>query len=454
MMAKSQDDQALWSAPYLGDAQLDATLDLPASKSMMARALILASISKRPSLIKKPLRSRDSLLMRDGLRALGLEIDEIEVEGESAWRITPQPLKGPAEIDVGNAGTVMRFLPPIAALAEGEIRFDGDERSHERPLRPVIEALQSLGVAIDHDDRFALPLTIKGTGQLSGGEVEVDASASSQFISALLLASPAMSGDLTIRHTGRSLPSLPHIEMTIAMLKDRGIDVEVDSESRTWRVKKGLGMIEIDQITIEPDLSNAAPFIAAALLVGGRVRIKDWPVSTRQAGDSLRSIFTLMGGTFTRVGSDIEFTALGRDAIEGIDIDLGEVGELTPTIAGVAAFANSKSHLRNIGHLRLHETDRLSALATELRKIGAQVVENEDSLEIAPVSNKDRVSRADEVIIESYDDHRIATLGALIGLVVKNVKVRNIATTAKTIPDFPALWQKLIQSVSSRPSGK
>jgi len=453
MMAKSQDDQALWSAPYLGDAQLDATLDLPASKSMMARALILASISKRPSLIKRPLRSRDSLLMRDGLRALGVEIDEIDVEGESAWRITPQPLKGPAEIDVGNAGTVMRFLPPIAALAEGEIRFDGDERSHERPLRPVIEALQSLGVAIAHDDRFALPLTIKGMGQLSGGEVEVDASASSQFISALLLASPAMSGDLTIRHTGRSLPSLPHIEMTIAMLKDRGIDVEVDSESRTWRVKKGSRMIEIDQTTIEPDLSNAAPFIAAALLVGGRVRLKDWPVSTRQAGDSLRSIFTLMGGTFTRVGSDIEFTALGRDAIEGIDIDLGEVGELTPTIAGVAAFANSKSHLRNIGHLRLHETDRLSALATELRKIGAQVVENEDSLEITPVSNKDHVSRDDEVIIESYDDHRIATLGALIGLVVENVKVINIATTAKTIPDFPALWQKLIQSASSRPSG-
>ena len=241
--------------------------------------------------------------------------------------------------------------------------------------------------------------------------------------------------------------------MTIAMLKDRGIDVEVDSDSRTWRVKKGSGMIEIDQITIEPDLSNAAPFIAAALLVGGRVRIKNWPVSTRQAGDSLRSIFTMMGGTFTRVGSDIEFTALGRDAIAGIDIDLGEVGELTPTIAGVAAFANSKSHLRNIGHLRLHETDRLSALATELRKIGAQVIENEDSLEITPLSNKDHVSRDDEVIIESYDDHRIATLGALIGLVVKNLKVRNIATTAKTIPDFPALWQKLIQPVSSRPSG-
>jgi len=453
MMAKSQDDQALWSSPFLGDAQLDATLDLPTSKSMMARALILASISKRPSLIKRPLRSRDSLLMRDGLRALGVEIDEIEVEGESAWRIRPQPLKGPAKIDVGNAGTVMRFLPPIAALAEGEIRFDGDERSHERPLRPVIEALQSLGVAIAHDDRFALPLTIKGAGQLSGGEVEIDASASSQFISALLLASPAMSGDLTIRHTGRSLPSLPHIEMTIAMLKDRGIDVEVDSDSRTWRVKQGSGMIEIGQITIEPDLSNAAPFIAAALLMGGRVRIKDWPVSTRQAGDSLRSIFTLMGGAFTRVGSDIEFTALGRDALEGIDIDLGDVGELTPTIAGVAAFASSKSHLRNIGHLRLHETDRLSALATELRKIGAQVIENEDSLEITPLSNRDHVSRDNEVIIESYDDHRMATLGALIGLVVKNVKVRNIATTAKTIPDFPALWQKLIQPVSSRPSG-
>lgn len=453
MMAKSQEVQALWSAPYLGDARLDATLDLPASKSMMARALILASISKSRSVIKRPLQSRDSILMRDGLRALGVQIDEIEVAGEKVWQITPRPLKGPARIDVGNAGTVMRFLPPIAALAQGEIRFDGDERSHERPLRPVIEALQSLGVEIVHDDRFSLPLTIKATGELLGGEIEIDASSSSQFISALLLASPAMNGDLTIRHIGKTLPSLPHIEMTIEMLKDRGVDVEVDSSKSMWRVKKHSGLKEIDEITIEPDLSNAAPFIAATLLVGGKICIKDWPAKTTQAGDSLRKIFTLMGGTFTRVGDDIEFTAAGRDAVQGIDIDLGAVGELTPTIAGVAAFAQSKSHLRNIGHLRLHETDRLSALAKELRKIGARVTENPDSLEIYPVSNPCDVNIEAEVIIESYDDHRIATLGALIGLVVQNVKVRNIATTIKTIPDFPALWQILIGSASTRPSG-
>lgn len=416
----------------------------------MARALILASISKSPTLIKRPLQSRDSLLMRDGLRALGTEIVEIEEGGEVAWNIKPKPLKGPAKIDVGNAGTVMRFLPPIAALATGEIRFDGDERSHERPLRPVIAALESLGVAIDHGGRFALPMTIKGQGFLAGGEIEIDASASSQFISALLLAAPAMSADLTIRHLGKTLPSLPHIEMTIAMLKERGVEVDCDARGASWKVKKSSGLNEMKEITIEPDLSNAAPFLAAALLLGGRVKICDWPRTTTQAGDSLRSIFTLMGGVFTRTGDDLEFSSLGRESLRGIDIDLGEVGELTPTIAGVAAFAKSKSHLRNIGHLRLHETDRLSALANELRKVGAEVTENSDSLEITPVLDSKVRSFDSELIIETYHDHRIATLGALIGLVIKNVQVRNIATTAKTIPDFPGLWQKLTQSTSTR----
>ena len=454
MMAKSQDDQALWSAPFLGDAQLDATIALPASKSMMARALILASIAKSATIIKRPLKSRDSLLMRDGLRALGIQIDEMKVDDEVVWRVTPNQFQGPATIDVGNAGTVMRFLPPLAALARGEVRFDGDVRSHERPLRPVIEALESLGVEIDHGGRFALPMTIKGKGSLAGGEVAIDASASSQFISALLLAAPAMSADLTIRHTGRSLPSLPHIEMTSAMLKDRGILVDVDSKGKTWKVKKSSDLKDMDQITIEPDLSNAAPFLAAALLLGGRVRIKDWPIRTTQAGDSLRSIFTQMGGTFARVGNDLEINALGREELRGIDIDLGEVGELTPTIAGVAALAKSKSHLRNIGHLRLHETDRLSALALELRKMGAEVVEHPEALEITPVLGRNSGSESEQLVIESYNDHRMATLGALFGLVIKNVKVRNIATTAKTIPDFPALWNELLQSPSIKGIGK
>jgi 3-phosphoshikimate 1-carboxyvinyltransferase len=452
MMAKSQDDQALWSAPFLGDVQINATVDLPASKSMMARALILASVAKSPTVIRRPLQSRDALLMRDGLRAMGIEIDEIEIDGEIAWRITPHPMKGPATIDVGNAGTVMRFLPPIAALADGAISFDGDPRSHERPLRPVIEALEILGVEIDHGGRYSLPMTVLGKGFLSGGEVEVDASESSQFISALLLAASAMRNGLTIRHTGKTLPSLPHIEMTIAMLKERGVLVEVDSKAKVWRVEKNSALNKMAEIRIEPDLSNAAPFIAAALLVGGRVAIKDWPITTTQAGDSLRSIFTQMGGTFTRVGADLEIRALGRTELQGIDIDLGEVGELTPIIAGVCAFAQSKSHLRNIGHLRLHETDRLSALAKEIRKMGAQVIEGQDSLEITPVAKDQALNPDDEIVIESYDDHRIATLGALFGLVRKNVKVRNIATTAKTIPDFPGLWSELVQSTEPRGS--
>ena len=366
--------------------------------------------------------------MIKALSSLGVKI-EIE---EDLWKITPAPLMGPAGIDVGNAGTVMRFLPPLAALAKGLISFDGDPRSHQRPLGPVIKALESLGVSIEHQGRYSLPLVINGAGYINGGEVEIDASASSQFLSSLLLVAPLMKQGLKIKNVGKNLPSKPHIEMTIAMLAQYGAVVDT-SIANQWSVKPTI-LSGVD-LVIEPDLSNAAVFMAAPLVCGGEVIIKDWPRKTTQPGDQLRQIFSEMGGVIDFVDQGLRVQSSGQ--IRGIDIDLGDVGELTPVIAALACFANSPSHLRGIGHLRLHETDRLSALKSELTALGAEVIEEESALRIHPKPMKSGV-------FHTYEDHRLATAGALIGLAVDGVEVENIETTKKTITDFPALWSQLL----------
>ena len=424
----SSDVGNLWPAPYRGNQAIDSAITIPGSKSVTNRALILAALSNSPSTLHKPLHSRDSALMVAGLKALGIGIQEA-TNGDLT--VTPAPLFGPAQIDVGNAGTVMRFLPPVAAMAKGLIHFDGDERSHERPLGPVIAALESLGVLIEHGSRYSLPMTINANGQLQGGSVEVDATSSSQFISALLLVAPATKEGITVIHTGTSLPSLPHIEMTIQMLREKGVQVDVGQNR--WTVKPHImqGM----NSTIEPDLSNAAPFMAAAMICGGKLSVKDWPAQTTQPGDQLRDIFTQMGATVTRSGNDLTISGTGQ--IHGIDIDLHDVGELTPSIAALCALADSPSYLRGIGHLRLHETDRLAALAQEINSLGGNVVEEPTALRITPAP-------LHAGIFHTYEDHRLATAGAIIGLRVGGIEVENIETTKKTLPDFPKAWANML----------
>lgn len=426
-------EMKLWKAPYRGARPISATIEIPGSKSVTNRALILAALAKSPSLLRKPLHSRDSALMITGLKAIGCEIKELQ---NGDLEINPKPFTGPAKVDVGNAGTVMRFLPPVAALANGAISFDGDPRSHERPLGPVIAALENLGVSIEHGGRYALPLVINATGELNGGEIDVDASTSSQFISALLLVGPATKNGITVRHIGKNLPSQPHIDMTVQMLQQFGAKVSVSKSADgypQWRVEpgelKGLDLV------IEPDLSNAAPFMSVAMICGGEVTIKNWPKQTTQPGDQLRNIFTKMGANVSFIGDDLKI--VGGAVIQGIDIDLHDVGELTPSIAAVAALAQTPSSLRNIGHLRLHETDRLSALATELNALGGDVDEEETALHISPAP-------LHSGIFHSYEDHRLATAGAMIGLVVEGIQVENIETTNKTLPDFPGQWSELL----------
>ncbi len=434
--------EALWPAPVATGA-VDATVTIPGSKSATNRALVLAALADGPGWIRRPLRSRDSQLMADGLRALGVGIEETVnnasggTGGGEAWRIIPAgQLRGPAQVDVGNAGTVMRFLPPLAALADGPVHFDGDPRSYERPQHGVIDALRALGARIDDGGRGGFPLTVHGTGALDGGPVELDASSSSQFVSALLLSGARYNNGVEIRNIGGTVPSLPHIRMTVDMLRKAGVQVDAPEdggEKDVWRVTPG-ALIGRD-LVVEPDLSNAAPFFAAALVTGGRVTVRDWPKHTYQPGDQLRDLYTRMGGSCELTDEGLEFTGTGK--IHGIDADLHDVGELTPVIAAVAALADSESHLYGIAHLRLHETDRLAALVKEINDLGGDAAETEDGLRIRP-------RPLHGGIFHTYEDHRLATAAAVIGLAVPGVQVENVATTAKTLPDFPQMWADLL----------
>jgi len=419
-----------WQAPVATEP-VRATVAVPGSKSITNRALLLAALSERGATLTGALRSRDTDLMVTALRALGVPMT---VDGDRV-RVEPHAgLTGPATVDCGLAGTVMRFVPPAAALADGEIRFDGDPRARERPMSTVLDALRALGATIDGD---ALPFTLHGKGGLPGGTVTIDASASSQFVSGLLLAGAGYDQGLTVLHDGKPVPSMPHIEMTVHMLREAGVTVD-DGEPDRWRVEPGA--VTAPDWWIEPDLSNATPFLAAAAVTGGSVTVPGWPADTTQPGDAIGDIAARMGCEVTRGPTGL--TVTGPVRLSGVDIDLRDVGELTPTVAALAALAEGSSVLRGIAHLRGHETDRLAALVAEINGLGGDARETEDGLEIRPAALHGGTWHA-------YADHRMATAGAIVGLVVPGVEVDDIATTAKTLPDFPAMWQAML---SGRPA--
>jgi 3-phosphoshikimate 1-carboxyvinyltransferase len=417
-----------WIAPTAA-GPVSSTLRLPGSKSMTARALVLSALADGPSEIVRPLRARDTTLMAAGLRALGVAID---TASDERWTVEPGPLRGPAQIDVGLAGTIMRFAPPVAALTDGTVTFDGDPQARERPLRPIVEALRALGAVIDASPTGGLPLTVRGTGLVEGGEAVIDASGSSQFVSGLLLSAPRFSKGLVLRHEGPPVPSAPHLQMTTHMLRAAGAVVD-ESVPDVWAVDSGV--LRGRSWEIEPDLSGAAPFFAAAMVTGGSVTLAGWPEDSWQPVGRLTELLTSLGALVSQSAEGL--TVHGTGVLHGIRADLSEVSELTPVVAALAALADGPSELRGVAHIRGHETDRIAAMARELTKVGAGVVEHPDGLEITPGPLR-------AATFETYADHRMAHAGAVIGLAVEGVHLSDVACTSKTLPEFPELWAGLV----------
>jgi 3-phosphoshikimate 1-carboxyvinyltransferase len=424
-LGQTEEMTEAWPAPH-APSPVDSVVVLPGSKSITARELVLAAIADGPSRLVRPLRARDTDLMAAALRALGTRIDDDGAD----WVVTPALLRGPAEVDAGLAGTVLRFLPPVAALADGPVRVDGDPRLHERPNAGLITALRALGIEVDDGGRGRAPFTVRGTGGVRGGAVTVDASESSQIVSGLLLAAARFDEGLDLALAG-GLPSMPHVEMTVTTLREHG--VEVIATDRGWRVAPG--PIRALHRTIEPDLSNAAPFLAAALVTGGRVTVPDWPAVTTQPGAQLDGLFTAMGASVARTDAGLTVTATG--AIAPLVADLGEVGELTPVLAALCALADGPSRLTGIGHLRGHETDRLQALDEVLTAVGARVEQLPDGLVIEPGPPR-------PAVLDSYADHRMVHAAAVLGLVVDGVRVTGAEAVTKTLPDFRERWAAML----------
>jgi len=429
-----------WPAPAAA-GPVRASVTLPGSKSMTNRALVLAALADGPGAIARPLQARDTLLMARALTALGASIDTEATPG--TWRVTPGRPAGDARVDVGNAGTVMRFVPPVAALTAATAEFHGDARASQRPVAPILAALRELGAVIDDGGRGAIPFAVRGTGSLAGGPVTLDASASSQFVSGLLLAAPRFDKGIEVRHRGRRVPSAPHIAMTVQMLRAAGAEVETASMHNdpagppavdTWRVHPG--PVRAGTLAVEPDVVNAAPFLAAALVTGGTVTIHGWPRQTTQPAGHILDLLTRMGGRCEATAGGLAVTGTGT--VHGITADLADVPELASVLAALAALADSPSRLTGIGHIRQQETDRLAALATEINGLGGDVAELPDGLAVRPRPLHGGV-------FASYDDHRLVMAAAVLGLAVPGVEVDNPATVGKTFPEFTSLWPAMLE---------
>src|ERR1700742_594012 len=421
-----------WAAPHT-QRPVCATVTVPGSKSETNRALVLAALAAANggvSTISGALRSRDTDLMIGALGALGLRVEGSAAELTISGTISPA---ADARIDCGLAGTVLRFVPPLAGLGVAAVTFDGDEQARVRPIAPLLDALRGLGVDIAGD---GLPFGVRGGGSVAGGAVDIDASASSQFVSGLLLAAPAFRDGLIVQHRGAALPSAPHIAMTVAMLRQAGVHVDSDPTADRWLVRPGL--VEARHWHIEPDLSNAVPFIAAAVVSGGTVRITGWPEDSIQPAETILSILRQLNSVVKHTDSSLEVN--GPQSYPGFDVNLRDVGELTPSVAVLAALAepSSVSRLSGIAHLRGHETDRLAALSTEINRLGGDCRETADGLQITATPLRAGTW-------QSYADHRMATAGAIVGLRVDGVQVDDIETTAKTLPNFPRMWTDMLR---------
>lgn len=465
-----------WPAPLAPAsseaAGKNALVHIPGSKSLTNRYLLLAALADSPSYLRAPLHSRDSALMIEALRQLGAGIELVPTDSPFGPDVKVTPLSfaqansaqpRTVSIECGLAGTVMRFVPALAALLPGEFAFDGDPHARQRPMGPVLEGLRQLGVQVDCEQgENALPFVLRSPGLASAEGVSeapvvrIDASTSSQFVSALLLMAPRLPQGMVLVHEGSSVPSIPHIQMTVEALRQMGIRVQEhypnqgnEAEGGEYRWTVHPGSFPGFEMTIEPDLSNAGPFLAAAVVTGESVTIPHWPApaadssaGTTQVGDMWRELLPALGARVSYAEGRLTVTG-PRELPEGdFSFDLSAGGELAPTMAAACAFVKGRVELTGIAHLRGHETDRLAALAAEINRLGGTAHDTADSLVIeAPIPAN---AEAEQVLARTYDDHRMATFAAIIGLRRGNVVVQNVATVAKTMPEFTAMWEDML----------
>lgn len=472
-----------WPAPLAPAsseaAGKNALVHIPGSKSLTNRYLLLAALADSPSYLRAPLHSRDSALMIEALRQLGAGIELVPtdspfgpdvkvtplnfVEAHSAQAQSDSAQSRTVSIECGLAGTVMRFVPALAALLPGEFAFDGDPHARQRPMGPVLEGLRQLGVQVDCEQgENALPFVLRSPGLASAEGVSeapvvrIDASTSSQFVSALLLMAPRLPQGMVLVHEGSSVPSIPHIQMTVEALRQMGIRVQEhypsqdnEAEGGEYRWTVHPGSFPGFEMTIEPDLSNAGPFLAAAVVTGESVTIPHWPApaadssaGTTQVGDMWRELLPALGARVSYAEGRLTVTGPAHLPEGDFSFDLSAGGELAPTMAAACAFVNGRVELTGIAHLRGHETDRLAALAAEINRLGGAAHDTADSLVIeAPIPAAAEVA---QVLARTYDDHRMATFAAIIGLRRPNVVVQNVATVAKTMPEFTAMWEDML----------
>ena len=465
-----------WPAPLAPAsskaAGKNALVHIPGSKSLTNRYLLLAALADSPSYLRAPLHSRDSALMIEALRQLGAGIELVPTDSPFGPDVKVTPLNfAQAEsaqaravsIECGLAGTVMRFVPALAALLPGEFAFDGDPHARQRPMGPVLEGLRQLGVRVECEQgENALPFVLRSPGLASAEGVSkapvvrIDASTSSQFVSALLLMAPRLPQGMVLVHEGSSVPSIPHIQMTVEALRQMGIRVQEHypiqdnkAEGGEYRWTVHPGSFPGFEMTIEPDLSNAGPFLAAAVVTGESVTIPHWPApaadssaGTTQVGDMWRELLPELGARVSYAEGQLTVTGPAQLPEGDFSFDLSAGGELAPTMAAACAFVKGRVELTGIAHLRGHETDRLAALAAEINRLGGSAHDTADSLVIeAPIP---AAAEAAQVLARTYDDHRMATFAAIIGLRRPNVVVQNVATVAKTMPEFTAMWEDML----------
>jgi 3-phosphoshikimate 1-carboxyvinyltransferase len=421
-------------------------VEVPGSKSITNRALVLAALTARGGAcsLRGALRSEDTEIMIECLRALGFRIltewsDALVIVSSGAGK--PRIPVPHADLFVGNSGTTMRFLSAVVSLGHGRFRLDGVPRMRERPIQDLLDALQQLGVLALSEKRNGCPPVIVQADGLPGGTVRIKASVSSQFLSGLLLAAPFGKGILTIQADG-PLVSAPYVVMTVRMLQQWGLEVHEErcDGQCCYRIPGGqrsdYSPHALQTYDIEPDASAASYFFAAAAITCGRVTVLGIPENSLQGDVAFVDCLAEMGCRVERCSSGI--TIHGRP-LHGIDVDMNAISDTVMTLAAVACFAEGPTTIRDVAHIRHKETDRLAALATELRKVGAEVEEFADGLTITP-------KPLHGARIATYNDHRMAMSMSLIGLKIPGIVIENPGCVAKTYPGFFSDLEKLRMS--------